>query len=293
MGMKVWYNGEMVEDPKIPITCHTLHYGTGVFEGIRCYKLANGKRGIFRLKDHIKRFFFSAKVLGMNLDFSEEELIEACKQVIRENGLDDAYIRPIAFYNFGKIGLNVLSQKADVAVFAIEFPKYLGDDVRVKISSYHRMNRLITNPEAKICGHYFNSVLATIEAREFGYDEALMLDLDGNVAEGPGENIFFIKDDKLITPPTGSILAGITRDTVLKFAEELGYTAEVRTVSVHELPCFDEAFFTGTAAEITPIKEINNIQYSTTRAKEIQKYYQKVVRGEIEKYAGWIDLVED
>ncbi len=292
MGMKVWYNGSVVEEPRIPITCHALHYGTGVFEGIRCYKLTNGKRGIFRLSDHIKRLFLSAKVLKMDIKFAESEIREACKIVIKENGLSDAYIRPIVFYNFGRIGLNVLKENVDVAVFAIEFPKYLEEEVRVKISSYRRMNHLFTNPEAKISGHYFNSVLATLEAKEFGYDEALMLDSEGNIAEGPGENIFFIKGETLITPPSGSILQGITRDTVLKFAKDLGFRTIIRNVSVHELECFDEAFFTGTAAEITPIKEINSIKYATSLSKKIQKYYQKIVRGEIEKYEKWIEAVE-
>jgi branched-chain amino acid aminotransferase len=293
MPLKVWYNGKIVEDATVPITCHTLHYGTGVFEGIRCYKLENGKNGVFRLKDHIKRLLYSASVLKMKIPFSEEELINACKEVVIANNLEDAYIRPIAFYNFGKIGLNVMKQNVDVTVFAIHFPKYLGaESIKVKISSYGRISPLITEPRAKITGHYLNSVLATMEAKAMGYDEALLLDMDGNVAEGPGENIFFVKDNILVTPSSGSILEGITRDSVMKFASDLGLKVEVRNVSVHELECFDEAFFTGTAAEITPIRQINDITYSIDVSKKVQKYYLDIVRGKVKKYLDWIDVIE-
>ncbi len=293
MSLRVWYNGKIVENACVPITCHTLHYGTGVFEGIRCYRLVDGRRGIFRLEDHIKRFFYSASVLKMKIPFSMEELKEACKMAVIENGLDDAYIRPLAFYNFGKIGLNVLEEKVDVAVFAIRFPKYLShESVRVKISSYKRISPLITQPRAKLTGNYLNSVLATMEARGMGYDEALLLDHYGNIAEGPGENIFFIKDDTLITPALENILEGITRDTVLSFAPELGMRVEIRNVSVHELECFDEAFFTGTAAEITPIREINGINYNVEISKKIQRHYLDIVRGKVKEYLDWIDMVE-
>ncbi len=291
--MKVWLNGEIVEDPKVPITCHALHYGTSVFEGIRCYESVDGRLGIFRLKDHVKRFFYSASVLRMKINFSQEDLIKACKEVVKINDLKDCYIRPIAFYNFGRIGLDVRNQNADVAVFAIEFPKYLGEEVvSVKISSYRRIHPNTFKVDAKIGGYYVNSVLATLEAKEFGFDEALLLDYEGNIAEGPGENIFFIKGDKLITPPAISILPGITRDSVIAFARDLGYEVEIRNVHVTELELFDEAFFTGTAAEITPIKRINRIEYSTKKSREIQNYYQKIVRGEIEKYLHWIDFIE-
>ncbi len=293
MPLKVWYNGKIVEDPTVPITCHALHYGTAVFEGIRCYRLTGGELGIFRLRDHIDRFFRSARVLRMNIKFTREELMNACKKVVVENDLDDAYMRPIAFYNFGRIGLNVKNENVDVAVFAINFPSYLGNNaVRVKISSYRRIHPMISDPRAKLSGHYLNSVLATLEAREMGYDEAIMLDLEGNIAEGPGENIFFVKDNVLVTPSSDSILEGITRDSVIKLANDLGFEVQIRNVSVHELECFDEAFFTGTAAEITPIRQINNITYRVEASKEIQKYYMDIVRGKVEKYLNWIEIVK-
>jgi branched-chain amino acid aminotransferase len=290
--MKVWLNGEILEDPMVPITSHAIHYGASIFEGIRSYELDDGSIGIFRLEDHIDRFYYSAKCLHMDLKYPKEEIIKACEKVVLENNLKDSYIRPVAYYNFGRIGLNVMNQNVDVAIFAIEFPKYLPDDIKVMISSYRRLNPAQTHIHAKIGGHYVNSILATIEAKKFGYDEALLLDMDGFVAEGPGENIFFIKDNTLYTPPDISILPGITRNCVIEFAKDLGYDVVIKPISVHELPHFEEAFFTGTAAEITPISKIEDISYSTKKSKEFQKYYSDIVRGRIEKYTHWIHIIE-
>ena len=291
----VWFDGEFLEKERVslPLDCHALHYGSAVFEGIRAYVLKSGRVGIFRGKDHFKRFLNSAKALRMDVKQSWEELLEATKRLISMNGVADYYIRPIAFYCEGGIGLDPRKNKVRVGIFLVRWGKYLQEEVRVKVSSYRRPNALITNPWAKISGIYVNSILATLEARELGYDEALMLDLNGYIAEGPGENVFFVRKDERIayTPPQGSILPGITRDTVRVLLEDMGYRVLEKNILLEDLPSFDEAFFVGTAAEVTPIREINGIKYQTSFSRKVREVYLKVVRGELEKYAYWVDLV--
>ena len=294
--MKIWFNGEMLdyEEVKIPIDTHALHYGSSVFEGIRAYETREGKVAVFRNVDHVNRFFYSMETLRMKIKFSKEDIREAIKQVVKANNLGDCYIRPIAFYSSGGIGLDPRKNKVDIAIFAIPWGKYLKEEVRVTIVSYARPNSQITNPWAKIGGMYVNSILATLEAKERGYDEALMLDLNGYLAEGPGENIFLIyKDKKLaVTPPQGSILPGITRDTIKTLLkEEYNYTVIERNVTPNEIYDADELFFVGTAAEVTPIKEVDEVEFETSFGKKLAELYQRVVRGEIEKYKHWLDFV--
>jgi len=293
--MKVWFNGEIKDynEVMVPIDSHALHYGTSVFEGIRAYETDKGT-AIFRLKDHIRRFFYSMETLRMKVNFSFNDIVEGCKAVVKINNLKNAYIRPIAFYSEGGIGLDPRKNKVNVVIFAIPWGKYLENEVRVTIVSLRRPNNLITNPLAKIGGIYVNSVLATLEAKEKGYDEALMLDLNGYLAEGPGENVFLIyKDLKLaVTPPLGSILPGITRDTIITILkEEFSYKVIERNVTKEEIFQADEIFFTGTAAEVTPIKEVDGKIYSTEFGKKLQEFYKLVVTGKVEKYNHWLDFV--
>ena len=294
--MRVWLNGEFVDEEKakVPITCHALHYGTSVFEGIRSYKLDSGEIGIFRLKEHIDRFFNSMKALRMKVDFSKEEVMEACMDAVIENDLEDAYVRPVAFFNFGNIGLDVENAHVDVAVFAIPFPKYLGDKaVSVKISSFRRISNKAFKVEAKVGGHYVNSVLAHLDASLFGYDEALLLDEAGFVAEGPGENVFFVKGNTLYTPRADNILNGITRQSVIEFSQNLlGLEVEERHIWHREIKDFEEAFFTGTAAEITPIKRIGDHEFSDFKITErIKSTFYDIVRGRVEEYKHWLSVI--
>jgi len=293
---KVWFNGKLLdyEEVKVPIDTHALHYGSSVFEGIRAYETKDGRVAVFRNVDHVNRFFYSMETLRMKPKFTKEQIREAIKEVVRVNNLKDCYIRPLAFYSTGGIGLDFRKNNFDIAIFAIPWGKYLKEEVRVTIVSYARPNSLITNPWAKIGGLYVNSSLATLEAKDRGYDEALMLDLNGYLAEGPGENVFLIyKDKKLaVTPPQGSILPGITRDTIMTILrEEFGYTVVERNVTVNEIFDADELFFTGTAAEVTPIKEVDGQEFETSFGKKVAEAYQKVVRGEMEKYKYWLDFV--
>ncbi len=296
VGEKVWFNGELknYEEVKVPIDTHALHYGSSVFEGIRAYQTKDGRVAVFRNVDHVNRFFYSMETLRMKPKFSKEEIREAIKEVVRANNLKDCYIRPIAFYSKGGIGLDPRKNEVDIAIFALPWGKYLKEEVRATIVSYARPNSLITNPWAKIGGMYVNSILATLEAKERGYDEALMLDLNGYLAEGPGENVFLIyKEKKLaVTPPQGSILPGITRDTIMRvLREDFGFTVIERNVTVNEIFDADELFFVGTAAEVTPIKEVDGQEFETEFGKQLSEYYQKIVRGEIEKYLDWLDFV--
>jgi len=294
---KVWFNGNIVDydEVKIPIDTHALHYGSSVFEGIRAYQTKNGKVAVFRNLDHVKRFFYSMETLRMKPKFSIEEIRNAIKEVIKVNNAKDCYIRPIAFYSTGGIGLDPRKNNVDIAIFVVPWGKYLKEEVRVTIVSYARPNSLITNPWAKIGGMYINSILATLEAKERGYDEALMLDLNGYLAEGPGENVFLIYKDKnlAVTPPQGSILPGITRDTIMKMLrEEFGFTVIERNITINEIFDADELFFVGTAAEVTPIKEVDGTEFNTKFGRELAKLYEKVVRGELDKYLEWLDFVE-
>ncbi|MEL9940036.1 MAG: branched-chain amino acid transaminase [Ignisphaera sp.] len=295
-----WINGKIVEwdNAKIHVFSHGLHYGTGVFEGIRGY-YDNGYIKIFRLEDHMKRLFKSAKIIHMQIPYKLDDLIKAVIDVVKANGFtNDIYIRPIAFRGLGSFGLRA-QNPVDVAIIAVEFGKYLKKTgVRCTISSWRKPAADSFPIYAKVTGMYLLYHLASLEASMNGYDEAILLDSDGFVAEGSGENIFIVKDNTLITPPTyDAILEGITRDTVIKLArEELGLVVIERRIRREELYTADEAFFTGTAAEITPIIEVDgrpigNGQVGTITEK-IVKLYNDVVLGKIEKYRKWITEVK-
>ena len=299
---KIWMDGELIpwDEAKVHVLTHTLHYGLGVFEGIRCYLCKDGRSGIFRLEAHVKRLFDSALIGEIEIPFSQAEIMEACKDVVRANGLEEAYIRPIVFIGEGVMGVHPHDNPVRVAIVAWRWGAYLGEEAlrkgtRVKTSSYtrHHVNAMMT--KAKICGNYVNSVLAKREAARLGYDEAIMLDTEGYVAEASGENIFLVKDGVIKTTPPTSILPGITRDSVIQIARDKGYTVLEERFTRDELYTADEVFFTGTAAEVTPIREIDDrpvgrgVPGSVTR--ELQEAYFKVVRGDIEKYRYWISYL--
>ncbi|MEM3382897.1 MAG: branched-chain amino acid transaminase [Nitrososphaerales archaeon] len=298
----IWMNGKFVnwDEAKVHILTHGLHYGTGVFEGIRCYETKNGP-AVFRLKDHIKRLFDSAKVFMMEIPFSIKEIVEAVKETVRVNKLKECYIRPIAFYGYKEMGLNPLNNPVDVAIICYPWGTYLGEEglkkgVRCKISSWRRIDSCMLPPLAKLTANYANSVLAKLEALKCGYDEAILLNLNGRVAEGPGENIFIVKDRKLITPPfCAGALPGITRDSIITIAKDRGVLTTEMEILREQLFLADEVFFTGTAAEITPIREIDGRVIGNGSRGPITEMLQteffKTVRGENKEYLDWLDFV--
>jgi len=294
---KIWLDGKFVDWKKanIHILTHGLHYGSGVFEGIRAYKTDKG-RAVFRLDEHIDRFFYSASCLGMNIPFSEREIKEAVLENIKINEISECYIRPIAFFGYGIMGLNPKKAPVRTAIIIWPWKNYLGKDiVKVKISKYIRLHPRSIIVKAKICGYYVNSILAALDAQKSGFDESLLLDFEGNIAEGPGENIFIVKDKRICTPSSGTILAGITRDTVIKIAKDLGIGLEERKISQEELKFADEAFFVGTAAGICPIGKIDDTVIGDNRigeiTRQIEKSYHNIIYGKNEKYLDWLTFV--
>jgi len=299
----IWFDGEMVEwrEANVHVLTHTLHYGMGVFEGVRAYHTDQGA-AIFRLKEHTDRLFDSAKIMRMDIPFSKEELIAAQKQAVRDNDLDSAYLRPMCFYGSEGMGLRADNLKVHAIVAAWEWGSYLGEDnmkkgLRIKTSSYTRHHVNISMCKAKANGHYINSMLALQEAMQDGYDEALLLDVDGFVAEGSGENFFLIKNGVIYTPELSSALNGITRHTVMTLAKDLGIEIIEKRITRDEVYIADEAFFSGTAAEVTPIREYDNRPIgSGTRGpitEKLQSLYFDVVHGRNEKYRDWLTLVND
>jgi branched-chain amino acid aminotransferase len=298
----IWMNGKLVPwaRAKIHVLTHTLHYGMGVFEGMRCYLTEKGP-AVFRLKDHIRRLENSAELVGMKLPYSGDRIARATKETIKANRIKECYIRPIAFYGYGVMGLNPEGAKVDVAIAVWPWGTYLGEEglrngVRVKISRWRRIHPLILPPQAKVVANYANSILAKVDALESGYDEAILLNLDGNIAEGPGENVFLVKGGRLITPTVSSgALSGITRDSVIKIAQEEGIAVEERDVSPEDLYSADEAFFTGTAAEVTPIREVDGKRIGDGKrgpiTERLQRIYFNAVRGKEPKYRAWLDYV--
>ncbi|MDD5750526.1 MAG: branched-chain amino acid transaminase [Candidatus Pacebacteria bacterium] len=282
---KIWLDGRLVDwsQAQTHILTHTLHYGGGVFEGIRCYKTAKGP-AVFRLKEHIERLFYSASVLEMDVPFSKQQIEEAVARTIKANGLEECYVRPIIFFG-DKMGLNPIGAPLHVAIAAWPWGAYLGgkEAVDVKISKYIRMHPGSADVKAKICGYYANSILASLEAHKGNYDEAIFLDHEGFVAEGPGENVFMVKKGGLVTPSAENILAGITRDAVIKIAQEMGIAVEERKISKEELKSAEEAFFSGTAVEICPIGRIDETVINQGRVgeitKKIKENFEKIVRG--------------
>ncbi len=298
----IWFDGKMVpwREANIHVLTHTLHYGMGVFEGVRAYKTDNGP-AIFRLDDHSRRLLDSAKIMNMDIPYSIEELNTAQKASVTENKLDSAYIRPMSFYGSEGMGLRADNLKTHTIVAAWEWGSYLGADnmekgIRIKTSSFTRHHVNISMCKAKANGHYINSMLALQEAITDGYDEALLLDVEGFVAEGSGENIFVIRDGVIYTPDLTSALNGITRNTIMTIANDLGYKLVEKRITRDEVYIADEAFFSGTAAEVTPIRELDNRPIGTgTRGpitKKLQSLYFDIVQGKVDKYKDWLTLCD-
>ena len=299
---KIWFNGKTVpwDEANVHVLTHTLHYGLGAFEGIRAYKCSSGKSAILKLAEHMERLYASAHVAGIEIPYDIKTLCDAVVDLLRENGLDEAYIRPIAFIGPGKRGILPLDNTINVAIAVWPWGTYLGDDaiangIRVKISSYTRMHVNSFMTKAKICGNYVNSVMARQEAADLGFDEAILLDSEGYVAEGSGENIFIVRNGILKTPPLTSILEGITRKCVLDLADDEGIPVKEERFTRDELYIADEAFFTGTAAEVTPIREVDGKKIGSGKpgeiTKRLQKRYFAVIKGEDEKFKHWLDYV--
>ena len=297
----IWYDGKLVDwrSATTHVLTHTLHYGMGVFEGVRAYKTDKGA-AIFRLQDHTDRLFNSAHILQMKMPFSKQEISDAMCASVRENNLESAYIRPMAFYGAEAMGIAAKTLSTHVICAAWSWGAYMGDEaltrgIRVKTSSFSRHHVNITMCKAKANGNYMNSILAHQEAAQDGYDEALLLDVDGFVAEGSGENVFIVRKGKLITPDLTSALEGITRDTIVQLAGELGIEVIEKRITRDEVYTADEAFFTGTAAEVTPIRELDNRAIGTgTRGpitEKLQALYFDVVKGKSAKHADWLTLV--
>lgn len=293
----IWFNGKFIhwEAAKIHLLTHSLHYGSAVFEGIRFYETTQGP-AVFRLDDHLSRLFFSAKAMDMKVLYSKSQLKKSALELIKRNNLKAGYLRPIIFFG-EKMGLNPIGADLNVVLAVWPWPKYLeGEVIKVKISRFQRIQPGSSLMGAKISGHYFNSILATLDAKKAGFDEALLLDWQGNIAEGPGENVFFVKGKNLITPKAGAILPGITRDSIIKIAKDLGLKVIEKNIRPKDIKKFDEAFFCGTAVEIAPIGQIDKIKIGRDEigpvTKEIQKAYQDVVRGENNKYQKWLSPIQ-
>jgi len=299
---KIWMDGDLVDwnDARIHVLSHAFHYGSGVFEGIRCYQTARGP-AVWHLDEHVKRLFRSAKLYHMEIPFSQEAVADAIRETIRANGLSSCYIRPLAFRGYGEMGVNPLNAPRNVMIAVWPWGAYLGEEaleqgVRVKISSWKRNDQNSLPASAKATGQYINGVLAKVESLKAGYDEAIMLNHAGYVTDGSGENVFIARSGTLFTPPiSAGCLDGITRASVMKFARDLGYEVRETNLTRADLYNADEAFFTGTAAEVTPIREVDDRQVGEgTRGpltKEIQGVFFSATKGEMDAYASWLTLV--
>lgn len=297
----IWFDGKMVpwKDAKVHVLTHTLHYGMGVFEGVRAYQTDQGP-AIFRLQEHTDRLFRSAHIMNMPMRFSKDEINQAQLDAVRQNNLDSAYIRPMVFYGSEGMGLRADNLQTHTIIAAWQWGAYLGDDginhgIRIRTSSFTRHHVNISMCKAKANGHYINSMLALSDAIRDGYDEALLLDTEGFVAEGSGENIFIVHNGVIYTPDLTSALDGITRDTVMTLANELGYEVVVKRITRDEVYVADEAFFSGTAAEVTPIRELDGRTIGTgTRGeitKALQDKYFDVVHGRSPEHKDWLAFV--
>jgi len=297
---KIWMDGKLVDwaDAKIHILTHTLHYGSGVFEGIRAYETAKGA-AVFRLTAHLERLFRSAAIYRMPIPFTLEELVQGTKDVIRANKLDSCYIRPIAYRGYGEMGLNPMTAPVNVSIAVWPWGAYLGEaglehGVRAKISSFRRIDANTIPTAAKACGQYLNSILAKIEVVEAGYEEAILLNVHGFVADGAGENIFAVKQGTLYTPPTSAgALEGITRGAIIELAEDFGIPCVERDLVRTDLYLADEAFFTGTAAEVVPIREVDDrmIGEPGPITKKLQQKFFEIAAGRDGKYDAWLEYV--
>ncbi|HUY85626.1 MAG TPA: branched-chain amino acid transaminase [Acidimicrobiales bacterium] len=300
---KIWMDGKLVpwSEAKVHVLTHGLHYGSGVFEGIRAYQTSSGP-AVFRLDDHIARLFNSARVYMIEIPFSQEELIAATKQVVKVNGLQSCYIRPIVFLGYGEMGLNPLPCSVNVAIAAWPWGTYLGEEgvangVSVKISSWQRHDPNAVPPAAKATGMYLNSSMAKVEALKAGYDEAILLSPQGYVSECTGENVFVARKGRIVTPPASAgALEGITKDSVMTIAADLGYEVAESNILRSDLYTADEVFLTGTAAEVVPIRAVDDRVVGTGKpgpvTKAIQDAYFSAVRGETDSYKDWLDYVD-
>jgi len=299
----IWHNGELVpwEDAKVHVLTHGLHYGTGVFEGIRAYQTARGT-AIFRHRDHLARLFKSAELYYMPIPYTQAELRAATHELIAANGLRECYIRPIAFRGYGQMGLYPLEAPVEVVIAVWPWGAYLGEDgkrkgVRAKISSWRRLPHDALIPHAKACGQYLNSVLAKIEATKAGYEESILLDSHGFVCEGSGENVFAVIGGRLVTPPqTASILDGISRSSVMRIAADLGIELVERDIARAELYLAEEVFLSGTAAELVPVREIDDHPIGTGEpgplTRKIQGVFEDALHGRDPRYQDWCELVQ-
>jgi len=298
----IWMDGKFVkwQDAKVHVLTHTLHYGLGVFEGIRCYEGVDGNSYIFRLKEHIDRLYDSAHICEIKIPFKKEEIIKATKECLKKNKLKEGYIRPIVFVGDGPMGLYVEDYPVRVAIACWAWGAYLGEEglkkgIRAKISSFTRHHPNVMMTKAKVSGNYVNSILAKKEAKHAGYDEAIMLDPEGYVSEASGENIFVVKNRKLKTTPLTTILPGITRDSIIQIAKELGYEVVEERFTRDELYLADEVFFTGTAAEVTPVREVDDRQIGEGKpgpiTLKIQKIFFDIVKGKSKKHREWLEKV--
>ena len=300
----IWMNGELVpwHEAKVHVLSHALHYGSGVFEGIRAYETSRGP-AVWHLEAHLGRMYDSASIYHMEIPFTRDQLVQATKDVIRANDLPACYIRPIAFRGYGEIGVNPLANPVDVSIAVWPWGAYLGEEaleqgVRVKVSSWKRHDQNSLPSSAKATGGYLVSILAKIDSLKSGYDEAVLLNHEGHVGEGSGENIFVVKDGELFTPPTGDgCLAGITRGSVMTMARDLGFTMHERSLVRTDLYLADEVFFTGTAAEVTPIREVDDRTVGEGHrgpvTKSLQDAFFAATKGDDPRYAGWLTYVND
>ncbi len=299
---KIWMDGKLVdwEDANIHVLSHTLHYGVGVFEGIRCYKVDDGGSAVFRLKEHVDRLLASAHIAALSVPYAHEEICQAVRKTLAANGLAEGYIRPVVFVGAGEMGILVRGNPVHLAIAVWPWGAYLGEEgqkkgIRAKVSSFsrHHVNAAMT--KAKISGNYVNSVLAKWEVVKAGYDEAVLLDTEGYVAEGSGENIFIVRNGILQTPPLTSVLPGITRDAVLTIARKLDVPVKETRFTRDEMYTADEMFFTGTAAEITPVREVDDRRVGTGKpgpvTRRLQEAFEGIVRGRDPLFGHWLDIV--
>ncbi len=296
----IWMNGDLVpwDDAQVHVLSHGLHYGTGVFEGIRAYETERGT-AIFRHREHLERLAKSAELYYLDLPYSVEELREATHELIRRNGLRACYIRPIAFRGYGELGLYAQGSPVEVAIAVWPWGVYLGEEgkrhgVTAKLSSWRRISSDSLVTQAKASGHYLNSILAKVETTREGYQEAIMLDHSGMVAEATGENLFIVRDGVLATPPPGAILDGVTRRSVMEIASDLGYRVTERAIAPSELTLAEEVFLTGTAAELVPVREVDGHRLGEPGeiTRQLQERFEDAIYGRAEQYREWLDIVE-
>ncbi len=300
----IWMDGKLVpwDQAQVHVLTHALHYGLGVFEGIRCYQRADGQLAIFRLKEHVRRLFESAKIATLPMTYTEEQVCKACIEVVSANKLGSCYLRPLAFVGDGAMGLGAKDNPTRLVIAAWEWGAYLGEEalkagIRAKISTYQRFHVNALMAKGKIVGHYVNSIIAKREAMQDGYDEAIMLDAQGYVSEATGENIFVVRDNTVFTPPHGtSILGGITRDTIIKLCQELKIPVVERLISRDELYVADEVFLCGTAAEVTPVRDIDHRTIGQGARGDIterlQKRFFEIATGSDKEHDAWLSYVK-